>query len=303
MRSGQRPRFRGSWALAAERAHGFPSDCGPAGRVPSRQALDTVRGLYPDEGLARYEWRKHGTCTGQSPTDYFADVRRAREGVTIPQPLQAPQGDQHWAPLDVARAFSAANPGLRTDAMAVTCRQGLLEEVRLCLSKDSEVLRRLPRGGPRRLPQQWHDGTGPPVTEPVLRRSGGDELPSRFPCGQFCGRVQACAFGAGAHLPHPEAGAASLHRHARGDRDLRSDRPGSVPHRRVARRDRADRPRRGCPPTSPTSLAPYLEAVGPRGADGSLANLSGLPRSGAVDPPARRPAQPLRTPPRRCQTL
>ena len=90
----------------------------------------------PDEGLARYEWRKHGTCTGQSPTDYFADVRRARESVTIPQPLQAPQGDQHWAPLDVARAFSTANPGLRTDAMAVTCRQGLLEEVRLCLSKD-----------------------------------------------------------------------------------------------------------------------------------------------------------------------
>ncbi len=122
--------------LWPQNTHGFPSDCGPAGRVPSRQALDTVRGLYPDEGLARYEWRKHGTCTGQSPTDYFADVRRAREGVTIPQPLQAPQGDQRWAPLDVARAFSAANPGLRTNAMAVTCRQGLLEEVRLCLSKD-----------------------------------------------------------------------------------------------------------------------------------------------------------------------
>ncbi len=122
--------------LWPQNAHGFPSDCGPAGRVPSRQALDTVRGLYPDEGLARYEWRKHGTCTGQSPTDYFADVRRARDEVTIPQPLQAPQGDQRWAPLDVARAFSAANPGLRTNSMAVTCRQGLLEEVRLCLSKD-----------------------------------------------------------------------------------------------------------------------------------------------------------------------
>ncbi len=122
--------------LWPQNTHGFPSDCGPAGRVPSRQALATVRGVYPDEGLARYEWRKHGTCTGQSPTDYFADVRRARDGVTIPQPLQAPQGDQRWAPLDLARAFSAANPGLRTDAMAVTCRQGLLEEVRLCLSKD-----------------------------------------------------------------------------------------------------------------------------------------------------------------------
>ncbi len=116
--------------------HGFPSDCGPAGRSPSRQALDTVRGVYPDEGLARYEWRKHGTCSGLSPTDYFAAVRSARDAVTIPSAFQAPQTDQTWAPMDVARAFSAANAGLRTDEMAVTCRGGDLQEVRVCFGKD-----------------------------------------------------------------------------------------------------------------------------------------------------------------------
>ena len=116
--------------------HGFPSDCGPSGRYPSRQALDTVAGVYPDQGLARYEWGKHGTCSGKSPSDYFADVRRARDAITIPQPFQAPQDSQTWVPIDVARAFSAANAGLRPDAMAVTCRQGTLEEVRICLAKD-----------------------------------------------------------------------------------------------------------------------------------------------------------------------
>lgn len=115
---------------------GFPSDCGPAGRTPSRQALETVRDVYPDQGLARYEWMKHGTCSGKSPTDYFADVKRARDGVTIPEPLRAPQEEQTWVPIDLARAFSAANPGLKPGAMAVTCRQGVLEEVRLCLGKD-----------------------------------------------------------------------------------------------------------------------------------------------------------------------
>ncbi len=115
---------------------GYPSDCGPAGRVPSRQALDTVRGVYPDIGLARYEWMKHGTCSGKSPTDYFADVKAARDAIAIPQPLQRPSDDQTWAPLDVARAFVAANGGLRTDQLAVTCRQGMLAEVRICLSKD-----------------------------------------------------------------------------------------------------------------------------------------------------------------------
>jgi ribonuclease I len=58
--------------------HGYPSDCGPAARFPSRMALDSAQGLYPSEGLARHEWQKHGTCSGKSPTDYFADVRRAR---------------------------------------------------------------------------------------------------------------------------------------------------------------------------------------------------------------------------------
>jgi ribonuclease T2 len=116
--------------------HGFPGDCGPAGRSPSRQALDTVRGVYPDEGLARYEWRKHGTCSGLSPTDYFSAVRRARDAVVVPTAFQSPRAEQTWAPIDVARAFSAANPGLRTDEMAVTCRSGDLQEVRVCFAKD-----------------------------------------------------------------------------------------------------------------------------------------------------------------------
>jgi ribonuclease T2 len=116
-------------------ARGFPSDCN-GDRAPSRMALDTVKGVYPDEGLARYEWRKHGTCTGLSPTDYFSLVRRAREAVTIPSTLQAPSEPQTLAPLDVARAFTAANQGLRTDMMAVTCRQDELQEVRVCFAKD-----------------------------------------------------------------------------------------------------------------------------------------------------------------------
>lgn len=122
--------------LWPQNRHGFPSDCSSAERSPSRQALATVRGVYPDEGLARHEWRRHGTCTALSPTDYFAAVRRARDAVAIPQPFVAPRADQTWAPLDVARTFAASNPGLRTDETAVTCRGGDLEEVRVCLSKD-----------------------------------------------------------------------------------------------------------------------------------------------------------------------
>ncbi|MEA2832865.1 MAG: ribonuclease [Methylobacteriaceae bacterium] len=123
---------------------GFPSDCGPAGRSPSRIALEGTKGVYPDINLARYEWRKHGTCSGKSPTDYFADVRRARDTIEIPPPFRAASDKQTWTPIDIERAFIAANPKLRPDMMAIACRSGVLEEVRICFSKDLREFRTCP---------------------------------------------------------------------------------------------------------------------------------------------------------------
>ena len=121
--------------LWPQNQRGYPSDC-DSNSFPSRVVLDSVRGVYPDEGLARHEWRKHGTCTGKSPAAYFADVRRARASIVIPEPFRAPGDEASWAPLDIARAFSTSNPRLRTDSIAVTCRQNKLAEIRICLSKD-----------------------------------------------------------------------------------------------------------------------------------------------------------------------
>ncbi len=114
---------------------GWPQNCGQGG-FPTRAQIDAVHGLYPDDGLARHEWRVHGTCSGKSPADYFADVRQARQAIKIPDAYVAPTASQSVDTTDVARAFIAANPGLRIDAMAVTCRSGTLEEVRICFSKD-----------------------------------------------------------------------------------------------------------------------------------------------------------------------
>jgi len=122
--------------LWPQNERGFPSECGPAGRTPSRIALDQAKGLFPSEGLARHQWRKHGTCSGSSPSDYFADTRRARAKVAIPPALAKAGREQNWTAIDIERAFVDANPGLRTDMMSIACRRGVLQEVRICLSKD-----------------------------------------------------------------------------------------------------------------------------------------------------------------------
>ncbi len=116
-------------------ARGFPSNCSVA-RSPTSAAMQVARAIYPEEGLARYEWRKHGTCSGLDPLGYFQAAAGAVAKVVIPPQLRAPRSDESASPLEIERAFSAANPGLRPEMMAVACRSGMLQEMRICLSKD-----------------------------------------------------------------------------------------------------------------------------------------------------------------------
>ena len=138
-------------------ARGFPTECG-AERSPPRAALDEAEGVFPETSLARYQWRRHGTCSGLSPSAYFKAVRTARDKIAIPDPLVGLARDGETTPQSLERAFSAVNPGLRADMMSVQCRQGALQEVRICLSKDlrefqtcPEVDRAACRFGPIRI--------------------------------------------------------------------------------------------------------------------------------------------------------
>lgn len=115
---------------------GFPTECQPANPTPSRLSLEAARGVFPDEGLARYEWRKHGTCSGRSPTDYFRDVRSARDKVQIPPELTKATSPMTTTAIDLERSFVAANPGLRADMVSLACRGSMLQEVRVCFTRD-----------------------------------------------------------------------------------------------------------------------------------------------------------------------
>ena len=123
---------------------GYPSDCDPFDRSPPRSALQEADGVFPDERLARYEWRKHGTCSGKSPSDYFRDARRARDRIRVPERFRAAFGGGALRAIEIERAFAEANPGLRPDMMSVVCRRGVLQEVRICLERDLRAFRRCP---------------------------------------------------------------------------------------------------------------------------------------------------------------
>jgi len=121
-----------------------PEDCGLDDRA-SPADLYAARDLYPSEGLARYEYLKHGTCAGLNPSDYFATVRSAKERIAVPQILRAPREWLRVTPRDVEDAFIAANPDLRRENLAVICVHGQLVEVRICLSKDLKAFAACPK--------------------------------------------------------------------------------------------------------------------------------------------------------------
>lgn len=115
---------------------GYPAFCSPEERSPTRDAMEIARAVYPEDGLARHQWRKHGTCTGLSPSAYFRLAGEARGRIRLPDAYSGRDARPRASPAEVESAFIAANPGLRPDSIAVTCDRGLLEEVRICLARD-----------------------------------------------------------------------------------------------------------------------------------------------------------------------
>lgn len=130
--------------LWPQNEQGYPSFCEPGGRFVPRAALEDASGLFPDDNLARYQWRKHGTCTGESPSGYFRAVQRARDLVRIPDGFKNLASGSKVMPTEIERAFAAVNPGLRSDMIAVSCGRRILQEVWVCLDKDLRGFRQCP---------------------------------------------------------------------------------------------------------------------------------------------------------------
>ncbi|WP_018239292.1 ribonuclease T(2) [Ensifer sp. BR816] len=123
--------------LWPQHERGYPQFCqtGQSDRVPEslgRLYLDIV----PSMGLIGHQWRKHGTCSGLSQADYFAVTRAARERLAFPAEFTSTEGSRDLSVGSIETAFTAKNPGMAKDMIAVTCEGRLIEEIRICFDKE-----------------------------------------------------------------------------------------------------------------------------------------------------------------------
>jgi|SRR5271165_1549264 len=121
-----------------------PADCDPGADV-SPADLAAANGLYPSDGLAAYEYRKHGTCSGLSAANYFAAVRYVRDQLVIPPTLKGVRALRRMSPVEIRQTFIDANANLRPDNIAVTCASGQLVDVRICVSKNLKAFATCPQ--------------------------------------------------------------------------------------------------------------------------------------------------------------
>lgn len=115
---------------------GWPSYCPTAERAPSRRMTGEMTDIMGSGGLAWHQWNKHGTCAGLSAPDYFELSREAYGSIKRPEVLRRLDKPVTVPAAVIEEAFVKANPGLTRDMITITCRDGRIQEARICLSKD-----------------------------------------------------------------------------------------------------------------------------------------------------------------------
>jgi len=114
---------------------GWPSFCRTEARDPSRAETRAMADIMGSGGLAWHQWKKHGRCSGLAPEAYFKLTRDAWGMIRRPEVLRKLDKQVRIAPDVVEQAFLEANPGLKPNQIAVTCKDGFVQEVRICLTK------------------------------------------------------------------------------------------------------------------------------------------------------------------------
>lgn len=115
---------------------GFPSYCTTAERPPSRGMTAQMADIMGTSGLAWHQWKKHGTCSGLSAADYFALSRAAYATVVRPPVFRKITKRMKLPASVIEAAFLQANPDLTPDGLTITCKDSMIQEARICLSRD-----------------------------------------------------------------------------------------------------------------------------------------------------------------------
>jgi ribonuclease T2 len=127
--------LHGLWPQYEE---GWPERCRTRFSEPTRGQTEGMEDIMGTSGLAWHQWNKHGVCVGVSPGDYYGLSREAFGRVEKPPVFMGLERTVALPARVVEEAFLRDNPDIGADGLTVTCRGGMIQEVRICLTRELE---------------------------------------------------------------------------------------------------------------------------------------------------------------------
>lgn len=115
---------------------GWPSWCRTVERDPTRAETAAMADIMGGSGTAFHQWKKHGRCSGLSAAEFYRTAREAYGRVAIPDLFKDVSSPLTLPASVIEAAFLEANPGLARDQITITCKDGLIQEARVCLTPD-----------------------------------------------------------------------------------------------------------------------------------------------------------------------
>ncbi len=117
---------------------GYPSFCHTSNHPPARSMAAKMADIMGTPGLAWHQWKKHGSCTNLTAEQYFALSRQAYATITRPAIFRKIDRPLRLPASIVEDAFLKSNPLIEPDGITITCKQGYIQEARICLSRNLE---------------------------------------------------------------------------------------------------------------------------------------------------------------------
>lgn len=117
---------------------GWPSYCYSQHGNPPHWMTEDMADIMGSSGLAWYQWKKHGRCSGLSAEVYFDAARDAYDAVMRPEVFRKLTDPVKLPASVVEDAFLQANPAWEADMVTITCKSYRIQEARVCLTRDLE---------------------------------------------------------------------------------------------------------------------------------------------------------------------
>jgi ribonuclease T2 len=122
---------------------GWPENCATEDTTLPEAEIAAMLPIMPSRQLMIHEWKKHGSCSGLAPADYFAKTRALFERIKIPARYLSPNSDLLVTPAQVIDDFVKTNPDLAAAMISLQCGnrsdRGRLSDLRVCFDRQGTL--------------------------------------------------------------------------------------------------------------------------------------------------------------------